>query len=132
MSQSDFEGFIPGLAYLFNAAKNRQLFLPETTILGEEEATGANDGQQNKPHPPENIDVENTAALAREMGVSAETLLENQKTALREAKLTKEAHEIEQLKQATGTNDGQQNQAHQHEQSSGTAVLSTMAHEKLE
>ena len=97
MSGSEFEDFIPGMTYLFNAAKNRQLFLPETTILGEEEATGANDGQQNKPRPPENIDVENTAALAREMGVSAKTLLENQKTALREAKLAKEAHKIEQV-----------------------------------
>ena len=120
VSVADFEGSMPGMTYLFVATKKHQLFMPETAILGEEEATGANDGQRNKPRPPENIDVENTAALAREMGVSAETLLENQKTALREAKLTKEAHEIEQLKQATGTNDGQQNQPHQHEQSSGT------------
>ena len=132
MRGSDFEHIISGMTYLFNAAKNRQLFLAETAILSEDEVIGANDGQQNKPRPPENIDVEDTAALAREMGVSAETLLENQKAALREAKLTKEAQEIDQLKQATGTNNGQRNQPHQHEQSSGTVVLGTMAHEKLE
>ena len=88
------------MTYLFGAAKNHHLFLPETTILSEVEATGANDGQRNKAHPSDNIDVEDTAALAREMGVSTATLLENQKAALREAKLAKEAHEIEQLKQA--------------------------------
>ena len=132
VSIADFEGSLPGMTYMFRAAKRHHLFLPETAILGEEEAIGANNGQRNKPHPPENIDVENTAALAREMGVSAETLIENQKAALREAKLTKEAQEIKQLKQATDTNDGQRNQPHQHEQSSGTVVLGTMAHEKLE
>ena len=97
---SDFDGSIPGMTYLFTAAKNHHLFLPETAILGEEEATGVNDGQQNKPRLPENIDVENTAALAREMGVSAEALLKNQKVALREAKLAKEAQELEYLKRA--------------------------------
>lgn len=100
MSGSDFENCIPGMTYLFAATKNHHLFLPETTILSEVEATGANDGQRNKAHPPENIDVEDTAALAREMGVSTATLLENQKAALREAKLAKEAQEIKQLKQA--------------------------------
>ena len=97
MSGSDFENCIPGMTYLFAATKNHHLFLPETTILGEEEATGANDGQRNKPHPP---DVEDTAALAREMGVSTATILENQKAALREAKFAKDAQEIKQLKQA--------------------------------
>ena len=100
VSGSDFEDCIPGMTYLFAATKNHHLFLPETTILSEKEATGANDGQRTKPRPPENIDVENTAALAREMGVSAETLLKNQKAALREAKLAKEAQELEQLKRA--------------------------------
>ena len=98
MNGADFEDCIPGLTYLFPATKNHQLFLPETTILSEEEATGANDGQRTKPRPPENIDVENIAALAREMGVSAETLLKNQEAALREANLAKEAQEVEQLK----------------------------------
>lgn len=132
MSGSDFENWIPGMTYLFAAAKNHHLFLPATTVLSEVEATGANNGQRNKAHPPENIDVEDTAALAREMGVSTATLLENQKAALRVANLAKEAQEIKQLKQATvtGTNDGQQDQPHQHKQSSGTVVLSTMAHEK--
>ena len=97
---ADFEGSMPGMTYLFSAAKKHHLFMPETAILGEEEATGANDGQQNKPRPPQNIDVENTAALAREMGVSAETLMANQTEALREANLAKQAKELELLKQA--------------------------------
>ena len=67
VSVADFEGSMPGMRYLFVAAKKHQLFLPEPTILGEEEATGADNGQQNKPRPPQNIDVENTTALAREM-----------------------------------------------------------------
>ena len=69
VNAADFDGAMPGMTYLVVAAKNHHLFLPETTILSEEEATGANDGQQNKPRPPENIDVENTTALAKEMGV---------------------------------------------------------------
>ena len=100
VSGSDFDGSLLGMTYLFNAARNHHLFLPETAILGEEEATGANDNKRNKPRPPENIDVENIAALAREMGVSAETLLKNQKEALREANLAKQAQELEQLKRA--------------------------------
>ena len=100
VSGSDFEDCIPGMTYLFAATKNHHLFLPETTILSEEEATGANDGQRNKPRPPENIDVDNTAALAREMGVSAETLLKNQKAALRQAELTKQAQDLKKIKQA--------------------------------
>ena len=100
MSQANFEGYWPGMTYLFNATKNHHLFLSETAILSEEEAVGANDGQQNKPHPPENIDVDNTAALAREMGISEKALLDNQKAALRQAELTKQARELEQLKRA--------------------------------
>ena len=100
MSQAAFEGSWPGMTYLFNATKNHHLFLPETTILSEEEATGANDGQRDKPHPPQNIDVDNTAALAREMGVSEKALLDDQKAALRQAELTKHAQDLKKIKQA--------------------------------
>ena len=66
---ADFEGSMPGMTYLFSAAKKHHLFLPETEILSEEVATSSSNSQQDKPHPPENIDVENTAALARKMGM---------------------------------------------------------------
>ena len=100
MSQTAFEDSWPGMTYLFAAAKNHYLFLAETAILNEEEATGANDGQRDKPRPPENIDVDNTAALAREMGISEKALLDDQKATLREAELTKQAQDLKKIKQA--------------------------------
>ena len=90
---SDFEDCIPGMTYLFAVTKNHHLFLPETTVLNEEEVIGHSDRQQNKPCSP---DVENTAALAREMGI----LSKNQKAALQQAELTKVAQDLKKIKQA--------------------------------
>ena len=62
VSRCNFEGAMPGMTYLFAAAKHHYLFIPEIgAILSEEEAAGTN---VDKPHPTDSIDV------AKEMGIS--------------------------------------------------------------
>ena len=93
----DSEVAFPGMTYLFSAPKNHHLMMPEVAILSEEKVTGTSVEHQSKPHLTEEIDVENTSILAKEMGVSLKQLMANQKAAL---KVAKEAQELKQLERA--------------------------------
>jgi len=69
--------------------------MPEVAILSEEEATGTSVHHQNKPHPTESIDLEDTSVLAKDMGMSNKQPIATQMAILKEAeksKQVKEAH----------------------------------------
>ena len=75
------ENGIPGMTHLFAAKDKRcQLFVPEALVLDELEQAGDVKGGQHKPPPAANIPIgkshpEDKAALAKEVGLSAEEML---------------------------------------------------------
>jgi len=98
VSTVDFEGALPGMTYTFSAPKNRRLMMPDTAILSEEEAAGTSVDHQNKPHHTENIDIENTSILAKNMGMSKKQLMASQTAVLKEAEKSKKEKAAQELK----------------------------------